>query len=152
MIGNEPLMRDPARQPDPGALLEYLGAAAPLWNSLIAMTCERSVDLVQAWHFAGPRIGWSLRLVESARILVYLTPGKQQVQVGLVLGAKSVAAAREAGLSDAAARLLDAAPKYAEGYGVRFIVVSTDDLKPFPELLAIKCAVPAKAPRRSRRD
>ena len=143
-------MLDPSKEPDADALADFLGGAAPPWNRLIAMTVERAAHLAQAWHFAGARTGWSLRLLDGARILVYLTPAKNQFQVGIVLGAKSVAAAREAGLSAAAAGIIDSAPKFAEGHGVRFVVTSADDLGPFPEFLAIKCAIAAKAPKRSR--
>lgn len=56
-----------------------------------------------------------------------------------------------AGLSEAAARIIDAAPIYAEGIGVRFSVASAQDLAPFAELLAIKSKAPARAARRGRR-
>lgn len=144
-------MLDPSRQLDLDAMVEFFGSAAPHRSALIAMACEHSAQLVQGWHFAGARIGWSLRLIGDARILAYRTPGRNLVQVGLVLGARAVAAAREAGQADAATRIIDAAPRFAEGHGERFIVALAEDLQAFPELLAIKCAVPQKAPRRPRR-
>lgn len=146
-----PPMFDPAKPPQRATLDATLGAAAPLWHSAIRRAVSRAPQLAEAWHFAGPRIGWSLRLVDGDRIVVYLTPGTELFCVGLVLGAKAVEAAREAGLSTAAADILEAAPKYAEGHGVRFVVASSEDLAPFDELLSIKLAGSPKAKPRGRR-
>lgn len=140
-------MFDPAAPPSPTALHERLGAAATLWDAIIAAAKQRAPKVTEAWHFAGKKIGWSLRLVDGDRILVYLTPDDGVFRVGLVLGGKAVAAARAAGLSVLAAQILDAAPKYAEGHGVRFPVAVREDMAAFDELLAIKLAVPFKAPR-----
>lgn len=144
-------MFDPSQQPPRATLDAYLGSAAALWWSAISQAMRRAPQLAEAWHFAGPKVGWSLRLTDGDRIVAYLTPEEGAFRVGLVLGGKAVAAARDAGLSAPAAAILDAAPKYAEGHGVRFHVASGEDLAPFDELLAIKLAVPPKPQPRSRR-
>ena len=144
-------MFDSSQQPLRSTVTTYLGSSAPLWSSVIAQAIKRAPQLAEAWHFAGPKIGWSLRLVDGDRIVVYLTPGEGSFWVGLVLGAKAVAAAREAGLSAAAAAVLDVAPKHTEGQGVRFQVASRKDTAPFEELLSIKLAVPPKSQPRRRR-
>lgn len=144
-------MFDPSQSPPRATVTSYLGVAASLWDSVIGQAIKRAPQLAEAWHFAGPKVGWSLRLVDGDRIVVYLTPGKGEFRVGLVLGGKAVAAARKAGLSVAAAAILDAAPKHAEGYGVRFSVASTKDMTPFEELLSIKLAVPPKPQPHGRR-
>lgn len=142
------LTRDPVRPPEREELAAYLGAAAPLWETVVSTVRKLCPSLEEVWSFAGPGNGWSLRLVEKSRVLVYLTPGVGQFRVGLVLGAKGVEAARVTGLSNTAAGILDAAPKQAEGYGVRFQVCSVEDLGPFNELFGIKLAI---APRRQKR-
>lgn len=131
-------MFDPAVPPEPAALSAQLGSAASQWEYAIAATRRRAPQLSQTWHFAGPKIGWSLRLLQGARILVYLTPEPDQFRVGLVLGGKAVVAARAAGMSATAAAIIDRSPKYAEGYGVRFQVATAEDLLPLEELLGMK--------------
>jgi hypothetical protein len=140
-------MYDASHRPEPDAVRAYLGRAASLWEAVLGLARERSPQLVETWHFAGAKVGWSLRLVEKTRNLVYLTPGEGSFRIGLVLGKNAVAAAREAGLSKGAAAILDAAPIYAEGHGVRFHVASRADMQAFPELLAIKVPSPSKAKR-----
>ncbi|MGB5036375.1 MAG: DUF3788 family protein, partial [Blastocatellia bacterium] len=75
-------MFDPSQQPQRATLNAYLGAAAPLWSSVIDRARERVPQLAEAWHFAGPKVGWSLRLVDGDRIVVYLTPGEGAFRVG----------------------------------------------------------------------
>jgi hypothetical protein len=118
-----------------------LGEAAPLWDTAIHTVREACPSLEEVWNFAGPKIGWSLRLVGKSRVLVYLTPGVGQFRVGLVLGSNGVVAARKAGLSDSATAILDSSPKQVEGYGVRFQIALRQDMESFAELIAIKLAV-----------
>jgi hypothetical protein len=143
-------MFSPSRPPGRHELSAYLGAAATLWDTAIQTVREACPLLEEVWNFAGPKIGWSLRLVEKARVLVYLTPGVGQFRVGLVLGSNGVVAARKAGLSDSATAILDSAPKQVEGYGVRFQIASHRDMEPLAELIAIKLSVSPKR-RQSRR-
>jgi hypothetical protein len=140
-------MYDASHRPRPAALRAHLGKATDLWEAVIGLACGRSPQLAEAWHFAGVKVGWTLRLVAKARILIYLLPEEGTFRIGIVLGKKAVATAREAGLSPAAAAILDAAPIYAEGLGVRFHVVSRDDLRTFAELLAIKVPESPAPPR-----
>jgi hypothetical protein len=51
-----------------------------------------------------------------------------------------VAAARQSDLSKTTLKLLDEAPRYAEGTGVRLIVKATKDLASVRKLAAIKLA------------
>lgn len=141
-------MFDVSRPPEREELTACLGAAAPLWDSAIHAVREACPLVQELWNFAGPKIGWSLRLVDRTRVLVYMTPGARQFRVGLVLGSNGVDAARKSGLSDSATAVLDAAPRQTEGYGVRFQVASRQDMEPFRELLAMKLAV---LPKRARR-
>ncbi len=144
-------MHDSSQPSGPADLNQRLGEAASLWESAIVHVRGRSPNVIETWHFVSSEIGWSLRLVERKRILVYLTPGDGQFRVGLVLGKKAVLEAREAGLSKETVAILDAAPTYAEGHGVRFDVASALDLEMFRELFAIKVARAPKPKRSSKR-
>jgi hypothetical protein len=140
-------MFDTSGEPAPRTLTACLGAAAPLWAAVIDAARKHFPHLVEVWKFAGAKVGWSLRLVDRDRIVVYLTPGEGQFRIGMVLGGKVVAMARAAGLSRAATAVVDAAPRYAEGHGLRFFVASSDDLALASELIALKATVPPRTPR-----
>ena len=129
---------DPAAPPTREELVEVLGPATPLWDDLVTDVRRRGGALTEDWHH-GPKFGWSMRLVLGDRILVHLTPQVGRLLVGVVLGEKAIAAATASG--SASGRTLEvvaAAPRYAEGRGVRFPVATVEDLLVAEELCRIK--------------
>ncbi|MBK9305378.1 MAG: DUF3788 family protein [bacterium] len=72
--------------------------------------------------------------------MLYMTPQAGAFQLGLVLGEKAAQAAHEMDLPDSVLPLIDAAPRYAEGRGIRLPVVTGDDLAAVRALAALKMA------------
>lgn len=138
----------PSHPPEAAELLRCLGGAAPLWTELVAHVAGTCPPLEEVWSFAGAKFGWSLRLKRNDRVLLYLTPGEGRFLAGLVLGEKAVAAAAEKGLPPAVLGILSAAPKYAEGRGLRLTIEPGDDLEPLRGLVALKADPPPKCRRR----
>ena len=131
---------DRGHAPSADQLREALGESHPSWIRLIDHVRSRRDRLREEWAYPGAKFGWSLRLREGDRNLLYLTPGRGEFLVGVVLGDRAIAAAREAGASAEALALADAAPKYAEGRGIRVSVREPDDLPLAMELAGIKLA------------
>jgi hypothetical protein len=130
---------DPGTSPATPALEAVLGAAAPHWAALIAEVSERSGGSTQLWRHGGTRNGWTLRLLRGDRVLAYLTPQAGRMLVGVVLGEKAIDRAQAAGFaSRATMAVVDAAPRYAEGRGVRLEVRTDADLAIARELVRIK--------------
>jgi hypothetical protein len=116
-----------------------LGATADVWNQLLHWFAEQGVA-DQEWKSSSPKYGWSLRLKLKKRTIVYLAPCNGCFRAAFVLGDRAVAAARQSDLSKTTLKLLDEAPRYAEGTGVRLIVKATKDLASVRKLAAIKLA------------
>lgn len=133
-----PVFPDPSLPPAAEQLVRALGPAAPSWAALIASVADRNPPITELWRFAGAGTGWSLRLLCRKRILLYLTPLDGAFQVGVVLGGKVVAAALAAGPEEGLRRLLEAAPRYAEGRGIRLRVAGPEDLAAAQALVALK--------------
>lgn len=140
---------DPALPPAPADLRRRLGGSAPSWTDLVAHVASTCPTIEEAWTFSGAKFGWSLRLKRGERVLVYLTPQDGRFLAGFVLGEKAVAAAAENGLPPAVLALLDAAPRYAEGRGIRVTVGSGGDLSTVRHLVALKVEAPSKGPQRA---
>ena len=68
------------------------------------------------------KYGWSLRLKQKSRNIVYLGPGEGCFMVSFVLSDKALKAAKVSHLPKAVADALDAAPRYPEGNGLRLLV------------------------------
>jgi hypothetical protein len=98
--------------------------------------------IVEQWSFASARFGWSLRLKKADRVVLYLIPQSGRFLVGIVLGAKAVAAAQGADLPRAVLRAIAEAPRYAEGTGIRLPVASDSQLASIRRLAELKMASP----------
>jgi hypothetical protein len=131
---------DKSKQPRAGDLKRTLGRASALWDSLIAHLVAEYAPLEQTWNFAGANWGWSLRLKQKKRTVLYMTPCKGLVLVGFVLGEKAVKAAHGSPLPDSILTVIDEAKKYAEGRGVRIEIKNKKDLEITKKLAAIKMA------------
>lgn len=130
---------DKSHCPTPAELARVLGPAAAAWRQLVDETARDHGPLVELWNFAGAKFGWSLRLKQKDRVVLYLTPQAGQFLVGLVLGEKAVAAAGR-DLPPAVLAALDEAPRYAEGRGLRLPVSERHDLPAILRLVAAKLA------------
>lgn len=131
---------DKASPPHAAELQRVLGQAAPAWAKLAQHVDRTYGPAVEQWNFAGAKFGWSLRLRTADRVILYLIPQAGQFLVGIVLGAKAVDAARSAGLPDPVRAAIAAAPRYAEGTGLRLPIAGERDLPPVEILTALKMA------------
>jgi len=131
---------DKSRPPGPGDLAAALGPALRPWDDLIVHVEAAYPPITQLWNFAGAKYGWSLRLKCKERVVLYMTPQAGVFQLGLVLGEKAAQAAHEMDLPDSVQPLIDAAPRYAEGRGIRLPVATGDDLAAVRTLAVLKMA------------
>ena len=124
-----------ARHPTNDQLRTVLGRAYQPWIRLLALIAERIDPAAAVWKFSS---GWSLRVLHKDRVIVYLIPQQNQFLASFALGERAVAAARAAKLSAAILRIIDDAPRYAEGRGVRIPVRGSRQLTALARLAEIK--------------
>ncbi|MGB5138934.1 MAG: DUF3788 family protein, partial [Candidatus Zixiibacteriota bacterium] len=74
------------------------------------------------------------------RVIVYMTPCNDHFLASFALGEKAVKAAHESGLPAPILEIIDDAPRYAEGRGVRIQVRTTTDVRNIERLAVIKLA------------
>jgi len=131
---------DKASPPTDKALDAALGRSGKLWIRLRKDLEEAHGPLTEEWNFSGAAFGWSFRLKKKKRIIVYMTPCRSHFLASFALGEKACRAAHAAGLPAPVLALIEDAPKYAEGRGVRIAVRSRSDLDSVESLVAIKVA------------
>jgi hypothetical protein len=125
-----------AAPPTDDQLTAELGVARALWDELLT-----ALDLpVREWNSYSLKAGWSLKLKLGKRTIVYLSPLRGAIRVAFILGPKAVSAAPAAKLSKSLLKLIDEAPRYPEGTGVRLEVTSRKDLPAIKKLAALKLA------------
>jgi hypothetical protein len=131
---------DKGTPPGTRALNETLGRTGTLWARLCDDLEGEYGPLLREWNYWGKSHGWSMRLKRKKRAIVYMTPCRSHFLASFALGEKACAAARAAGAPAAVLKLIDAAPKFVEGRGVRVEVRSKRDIEVVEALAAIKMA------------
>jgi hypothetical protein len=131
-----------ASPPTTADLKVALGKAAAAWEALVLQIRGAYSPIVEQWNFASAKFGWSLRLRKGDRVVLYLIPQTGRFLVGIVLGAKAVAAALDADLPRTVRRAIAEAPRYAEGTGIRLPVEDNSQLASIQTLAALKMARP----------
>lgn len=126
--------------PTPEELSSTLGQTSTVWNQLVDWFAKEQDASGHEWKSTAPKYGWTLLLMLKKRRIAYLIPCAGCFRVSFVLGDRAMAAAREAGLPRPVLKLLDEAPHYAEGTGLRLVVKSVKDLPAIRKLAQIKLA------------
>jgi hypothetical protein len=126
------------KKPTDDELATALGPAKSVWDRLIAdLAVENGVD-VQEWSSYSRKAGWSLRLKRKKRTIVWLAPCQGCFRVAFIFGGKAMKAARQCQLPQRVTKILDEAPRYPEGTGVRLNVKGAKDIVVLKKLAAIK--------------
>jgi len=127
-----------AETPGDADLAAALGATKPLWDGLIAEMAGRHQITVQEWRCYSAKSGWALRLKRGTRTIVWMAPCLESFQVAFILGKKAVDAARQSALGARLLRIIDEAPRYPEGTGIRLLIKGPRDLAAVRKLAVIK--------------
>jgi len=118
-------------------LSRALGDFKPLWDGLIGeMTDEHGV--AQEWRCQSVKTGWLLRLKRGKRTILWMAPCEGSFRVMFILGERAVLAARQSGLSARLMRIIDEAPHYPEGTGIRLQIKGPRDIPAIRKLATIK--------------
>jgi Protein of unknown function (DUF3788) len=128
-------------RPGDAELIAVLGETAGLWTEFIDWMANEEGATGKEWMgICVKKYGWSLRLKQKCRNIVYLGPGKGCFMVSFALSDRAVKAARAARLPKAVADALAVAPRYPEGTGLRLVVHQPADMAAIRKLAAIKIA------------
>ncbi len=128
------------REPTDEALSKALGPAKTLWNRLLAkLHAEKLIDS-EEWNSYSRKAGWSLKLKQGGRTIVYLSPGNGCFRASFVLGDRAVKAVLAAKLPADVVKIVRQAKHYAEGSAVRIEVRAAKDLDVVKTLATAKLA------------
>ncbi len=119
-------------------LKKALGSTYDTWQELADHVVELYPAATKDWKFSGEKFGWSFRVKDKKRVVLYLLPRDKFFKVAFVFGQKATDHILKSGISENIKAELRNAKVYAEGRGIRIDVndgALTDDIK---KLIAIK--------------
>ena len=128
------------KPPSDAALAAALGPAKSVWDQFLAGLDQEFGVNVQEWNSYSPKAGWALRVKRKKRTIVWLAPCLGCFRVAFIFGDKAMQAARQSKWPKRIVKVMDEAPKYPEGTGIRLEVKSSGDIGTLKKLAAIKLA------------
>ncbi len=131
---------DKTKTPTSADLKKALGKTFDFWIKIEKLTREFAPKAIAAWYFSGEKFGWSYRISDTKRVLVYLLPRENYFKVALVFGNKAVLQIQQSDISEQIIKELLEAKPYAEGRGIRIDVRDNENIRDIQNLIEIKIA------------
>lgn len=124
--------------PDDQQLKIALGSTYSLWETIKEKVKVLEPSSIENWHFSGQKFGWSYRISDTKRVLIYLLPRERYFKVAMVFGDKAVESITQSDIAPQIVKELLETKKYAEGRGIRLDVRDENALTDIFKLLEIK--------------
>ena len=132
------IFMDKSSMPTIKDLETVLGSTYKLWKNSIDFTKQVYPEVVEEWNYSGDKFGWSFRLKDKKRVLVYLLPRDKFFKVAFVFGQKATDAIFESPISENIKSEIRSAKVYAEGRGIRVDVKNKSVIHDIEKLIEIK--------------
>jgi hypothetical protein len=110
----------------------------PLWIELKEFVIKNYQGTIEQWNSGGLKHGWSFRLRDKKRAIVYFIPCDGYFKVAMVFGEKATNDARNSKISTAILDIIESATVYAEGRGFRIDINGATYLEDIKKLILIK--------------
>jgi hypothetical protein len=134
------LFTDESKTPTKAELATTLGNTKNLRDELKNVIAERFNPVAEEWAWSGKSYGWSLRLKQKKRAILYMKPCKGYFRASFALGEKAIIAAQTSDLPNSALDLINTAPKFPEGRAGRLEIKSKKDINIAIKIAEIKMA------------
>ncbi len=131
---------DKGKEPTSTELKKALGITYDTWQTLADFTREAYPAAKEEWNLSGEKYGWSFRISDKKRVLLYLLPRDRFFKAAFVFGQKAMDKILESDVDNSIKDELKAAKPYAEGRGIRIEVKDKSKLDSIQKLIAIKIA------------
>jgi hypothetical protein len=119
-------------------LNDALATTASLWHDLESFTKSKFPGATADWKFSGDKFGWSYRISDSKRVILYLLPRHGFFKVALVFGQKATDQIMASDIAQEIKEELSTAKAYAEGRGIRIAVADAVKITDIKKLIEIK--------------
>jgi hypothetical protein len=134
------IFTDKAVEPNLDDLKNNLDSTFDLWQQIIEIVKEKYPKPKEEWNYPGKKYGWSFRVKDKKRAIIYLLPRQGYFKVALIFGQKATDQIMASNIDAAIKEDLAAAKKYAEGRGLSLEVHDTKWMNDIGKLIDLKIA------------
>jgi hypothetical protein len=134
------IFTDKTSIPNESNLKNSLGNSYSLWKTIQKYILSVYPGAIEEWNFPGIKYGWSFRIKDTKRAIIYLLPRDKYFKVAFVFGQKATYAILKSKISTEIKNELEEAKVYAEGRGIRLDVKDERIIHEIIELIDIKLA------------
>lgn len=131
---------DKSQTPSLNDLKKALGSSYKNWIAIRDYVFEKYPAAFEEWNYPGAKYGWSFRIKDKKRAIVYLLPRDGYFKLAMIFGAKASDAIFNSNISDAIIQELKAARVYAEGRGIRLDITEESNLSDIKQMIDFKLA------------
>jgi hypothetical protein len=132
------VFEDKSSPPTAEMVKDAIGIKYEDWKAIIAFVMNNHKGCEEIWNFAGKAFGWSLRIKDAKRVIIYLTPGNNRFLLSMVYGKKATEEALKSNIPEKIKSTIENAKVYAEGRGFRIEVNTDTNLADLIKLVEIK--------------
>ena len=132
------IFTDKSRVPANDDLVTSLGNTFSYWMALKDFAYEKYPKAIEEWNYPGAKYGWSFRIKDKKRAIIYFLPREKYFLVAFVFGQKATELVLQSDVSNEIKTGLESAKAYAEGRGIRIAVKDEKNLSDIKRLIEIK--------------
>ena len=129
---------DKAITPTIEQLRENIGASYEIWKEICDVVSQKYPGAKEEWNYPGKNYGWSFRIKDKKRAIIYLLPHDNYFKVAFVFGQKAFDEIMNSTINQDIKNELNAAIKYVEGRGIRIAIRDNSLLNDVKQLVDIK--------------
>lgn len=119
-------------------LIAALDKTFDLWQSICDFTYQKYPAANAEWNYPGDKYGWSFRIKDKKRAILYLLPRDKFFRIAFVFGQKAFDTILSSSVADEIKNHLKEAKVFAEGRGIRLEIRTKKSLPDIYRLIEIK--------------
>ena len=132
------IFTDKNKQPNNNDLKKALGDTYQIWQLIRNYVISKYPNGSEEWSCS--KYGWSFRIKDKKRAIIYLLPRDKFFKVALVFGQKATDMIMNSQVTKSIKTELNAAKVYAEGRGIRITIEDDTIIDDIKKLIDIKLA------------
>ena len=132
------IFTDKSKVPTDNDLKTAISTTFLFWNDIKDYVYKQYPNGVEDWNYPGSKYGWSFRIKDKKRAIIYFLPRDGFFKVAFVFGQKAMDKILESDIKSEIVEELKAARVYGEGRGIRIDIKAESDISDVKKLIDIK--------------